>query len=141
MQKKGNYVPEDSSELSQGILLAPTTKPTPNKGIQSSIASSHKCQHLGFTVPSMKYLFCQGYFRGHTVISISLENSLPHASHLDRRGFRLIRGSTYQLDSLPTTLHCSPSDSGRSTASHANTLRPVPLMRYVEEPVPIPGVN
>ncbi len=69
----------DSSELSQGILSAPTTKPTPDEGIQSSIASSHECQHLGITVPSMKYLSKQGYFRGHVVVSITHENSLPHA--------------------------------------------------------------
>ena len=46
----------DSSELSQGILLASTAKPTPDEGIQNSIASSDECQHLGLTVPSMKYL-------------------------------------------------------------------------------------
>ena len=46
----------DSSEHSQGILSAPTTKPTPDEDIQTSIASSHECQHLGITVPSMEYL-------------------------------------------------------------------------------------
>jgi len=113
----------DSSELSQGILSAPTTKPTPDEGIQGSITSSHECQHLGITVPSMKYLSSRKtriLQRTYVVVPITHGNPLPHAPHSGSRGRRLTLGSTYQSDGYPTKLPCSPSDSGRSAASTAS---------------------
>ena len=143
---------------SQGILLAPNNKPTPDEGIQYCIVKQIPTPWIHCPldeIPAFTRILWRTY-RSSRKLSKTL--SLVSLSNPDNREtvdfylgigplasiWKLLRNLMSIEKSLfgfPTTLHLPPSDSDCSTESPASTLRPVPLMRYVVKPVPIPEVD